>query len=283
MHNIVLCVDLGGTHCSSALIDKGSDCVIETTYFRGHVDSNDTRSKILKQIQQIIDKTLMSSKEVPTEMKVSCPGPFDYQNGIPLMDKMNKYQDLLNFNLKEYFSEITNIKPSWIQFNNDATAFLLGEVFCRGIQRGRVVGLTLGTGLGSSLFDNGEIEDLNFGSAAYVNGIVEDVISTRGILKHLQDRFGSVPVQNIKDLVESESLNDERTEAFDYLARNLSTFIRQYVAPLAPDLIVIGGSIAKAHTYFFDSLNLPADLKIERASSDERNLFLGLTSETYSI
>ncbi len=147
----------------------------------------------------------------------------------------------------------------------------------------RIIGLTLGTGLGSSLYEDGKIVDLNLGSAPYLNGIVEDVISTRGILSHLKKVFGSVPVNNIKDLVQQDHLEVYRKEAFDFLSNELITFIKEYIGPLTPDTIIIGGSIAKAHAHFFDKLASSLDMKLALASFDERNLFLGLTLKTFSI
>ncbi|MDF2849898.1 MAG: hypothetical protein K0S31_583 [Sphingobacterium multivorum] len=281
--NIILCVDLGGTHCSAGLVCEPSARVMDGSYFRGNVNSNAERGQILSEIKQTIDKTLSSTTLLPSEILISCPGPFDYENGISLMDGMNKYQSLLNVNLKAFFAHITGIDLGSIHFYNDAAAFLLGEVVDKKMENKRIIGLTLGTGLGSSLYEDGKIVDLNLGSAPYLNGIVEDVISTRGILSHLKKVFGSVPANNIKDLVQQDHLEVYRKEAFDFLSNELITFIKEYIGPLTPDTIIIGGSIAKAHAHFFDKLASSLDMKLALASFDERNLFLGLTLKTFSI
>ena len=281
--NITLCIDLGGTHCSSALINCHSEQVIDGSYYRGQVDSNGGKMQIITEIDHVIQKTMMSCSGVPEQMIVSCPGPFDYENGISLMDGMNKYQSLLHFNLKKYLCQITNIQPNSVQFHNDAAALLIGEVFFKNLYQRRVVGLTLGTGLGSSLYDNGRIVDLNFGSAAFVKGIVEDSLSTRGILAHLGQKFGHVPIDNIKDLIENDRLETLRNEAFDFLIHKLITFIKAYIEPLKPDTVVIGGSIAKSHIYFLDKVKASVDVDVQIASFDERNLFLGLTLEHHNI
>ncbi|WGQ12873.1 ROK family protein [Sphingobacterium faecium] len=281
--NIILCIDLGGTHCSSALIDSHSQRVIDGSYYRSKVDSNAEKMQILTEIDHVIQKTMISFSGVPEQMIVSCPGPFDYENGISLMDGMNKYQSLLDFNLKKYLCQITNIPPDSVQFHNDATAFLIGEVFFKNLYQRRAVGLTLGTGLGSSLYDNGKIVDLNFGSATFVKGIVEDSLSTRGILAHLEQKFGHVPIDNIKDLIENDHLETLRNEAFDFLIHKLITFIKAYIEPLKPDTVVIGGSIAKSHIYFLEQVKASVDIDVQIASFDERNLFLGLTLEHHNI
>lgn len=279
----VLCIDLGGTHCSSALVDREEERVVEESYFRGPVDSNGSRAQILREIQEILNMTLSSNPSKPNKVIVSCPGPFDYENGISRMDGMNKYQAILNFNLRDFFADIIGVAPKSVCFYNDATAFLLGEVYFRKLEQKRIIGLTLGTGLGSSIYVNGRIEDLNYGSAPFQEGIVEDVISTRGMIGHLKEKFGSIPVDNIKDLVQTSGLEEQRRDAFDYLTANLRDFIKQYLAPLAPDLIVIGGSIAKANAFFFDDLQSSLEQNLEVASFDECNLFLGLTFEPLNI
>lgn len=281
--NLFLCADLGGTHCSSGLVQVSSGYVLEGSYFRGNVNSLAERGQILSEIKETIDKTLSAATVRPSKIFISCPGPFDYENGISLMDGMNKYQALLHVNLKKFFSAITGVDVASIYFYNDASAFLLGEVVNKKIETKRVVGLTLGTGLGSSLYENGTIVDLNLGSARFHTGIVEDVISTRGMLSHLKEVFGSAPVSNIKDLVQLDGLDEYRKEAFGFLSEQLVAFIKEYICPLNPDSIIIGGSIAKAHIYFFDKLRSALDVDLSLASFDERNLFLGLTLKTFSI
>lgn len=278
--NSILCVDLGGTHCSGALIEQEKECIISGTYHRDHVHSDAGKEQIFSEIESVIHQVIGARKEHIQRVLISCPGPFDYQNGISLMDGMNKYQSLLHVNLKEFFAKITGVSTHNIKFFNDAAAFLLGEVFYQKIKNKRVVGLTLGTGLGSALYEQGKIQDLNYGSATFKNGIAEDMISTRGILAHLRQHFEDIAFDNIKALVEDPSLVMHKKEAFDFLSKQLIDFLNQYVVPLAPDSVIIGGSIAKAHLHFFERVCDAVPLNLQVASFDENNLFLGLTLET---
>jgi len=277
--NSILCVDLGGTHCSAALVDPTSERVIPGSYHRDHVNSHAEKMQIFAEIASVIQKTMGDRNGTVQQLLISCPGPFDYQNGISLMDGMNKYQSLLQVNLKDFFAEITGVSIEYIKFFNDAAAFLLGEVVHHKLKNKRVVGLTLGTGLGSSLYDQGKIEDLNYGSATFKNGIAEDMISTRGILSHVSQTFDGRDFENIKDLVDHPETAYKK-EAFDFLSRQLIDFLNQYIVPLSPDSVIIGGSIAKAHRYFFEQLKDAVPLNLQVASFDECNLFLGLTLET---
>ena len=278
--NSILCVDLGGTHCSAALVEQQNERIIPASYHREHVNSQANKEQIFTEIQSVIQKVIGDRKQTIQRVLISCPGPFDYQNGISLMDGMNKYQSLLHVNLKEFFARITGVSTAQIKFFNDAAAFLLGEVFHQKIKNKRVVGLTLGTGLGSSLYEQGRVEDLNYGSATFKNGIAEDMISTRGMLAHLRQTFGNITFDNIKDLVDDPSSGRYRQEVFDFLGGQLIDFLNQYIVPLAPDFVIIGGSIAKAHLHFFERVSEAVPLNLQVASFDENNLFLGLTLET---
>ncbi|MHC8949655.1 ROK family protein [Sphingobacterium hungaricum] len=275
MNKYILCVDIGGTHISSAVIEYDTLAIVDGTYFTNPVDSHADKDSILNNWNQLLNKSITFS-QVPVEwIVVSIPGPFDYANGISQMDGMHKYQDLLHVDLKTNFSETHQINYDNIYFINDAQAYLLGEVHHFGFANDRVVGITLGTGLGSALFEDAEVKDLNFGSANYREGISEDYISTRGMLSYLQS-ISENGAENVKELVDSQELEQERSAVFSYLTIHLISFIEQYILPMSVDYLVIGGSIAKAHSLFLPQLEQSISVPIKISSFDEHNLFKGL-------
>lgn len=275
---LIVCIDIGGTHISAAIIDYASMRIIKESYNSSLIDSNADLESILYSWSVAIDQSIRGYSENITAMLVSIPGPFDYDKGISLMDGMHKYQSLLNFNVKAYFAKRFNLFEQNIHFFNDAHAFLLGEVYHYTLEKERIIGLTLGTGLGSALYDGSEVKDLNYGSARYLNGIVEDYISTRGILTHLES-LGIGNLKGVKHLVENENLLKERKLAFDFLIEHLGRFIKDYILPLKPEKIIIGGSIAKSHSLFLQQLQTKIKTEILIASFDELNLFFGMTSK----
>lgn len=273
--DLILCIDIGGTHITTAVIERGTLILIEGSLIHKYVDSQASRDHILRQWNEAIEMSMDSIEQKITTMLVSIPGPFDYKKGICLMDGMHKYQSLMHMDVRHYLSTNFHIPKDDIFFFNDAHAFLLGEVYYHKWVGNRVVGLTLGTGLGSAWYDGMVPKDLNYGSASFRDGITEDYISTRGIIDFLATRT-DLKFNNVKELVEARGADDSRKIAFSFLTTALVEFICLYIKPLNPDAIVIGGSIAKAHAFFMEDVRRADTIPIVIASMDEMNLFYGM-------
>lgn len=274
----MLCLDIGGSHISSAVVKQLDDELIAVAYNRSAVESMADKESILSQWKYGIMKSIDNYSGNIDAVFVSIPGPFDYENGISLMDGMNKYQALLNMDVKAFLSEICAVDKDHIHFYNDAQAFLLGEIYHHNLKDSKVVGLTLGTGLGSALFENGTVNDLNYGSAKFREGISEDYISTRGMISYVHETFG-MKFNDVKELVSSNS-QKEITAAFHFLNEALAEFISNYILPLAPHFIVLGGSIAKSSHLFLENLQKSTSIPIKIASMDDLNLFYGMISNS---
>jgi len=279
MKELMLCLDIGGTHISAAVIQKENDTLINLRYVREAVDSMADRETILKHWKKGIDKAISSIHGDIQAIYVSVPGPFDYVNGISLMDGMHKYQAILHMNVKDYLSSTYYVNQDHIYFFNDAEAFLLGEIYHHNLAVYKVAGLTLGTGLGSALYEENTVRDLNYGSASFRDGIAEDYISTRGMVAYVYDICGT-NIKEVKGLVDNSHLENEKIEGFRFLTQALKDFIIIYLIPLSPDYIVIGGSIAKAHHLFLEDLQQSIGIPLKIASMDELNLFYGMISNT---
>ena len=274
MTNLILCLDIGGTHITAGLFKPTADNIEEVAHAREHVDSMGDKDTILKQWGTAIRNILLDNTLI-TNIYVSIPGPFDYEHGISLMDGMHKYQALLNFDVREFLSKEFAVNPRAIKFFNDAQAFLLGEIYYANFYDKKVIGLTLGTGLGSAIYENNNVYDLNYGSVRFRSGIAEDYISTRGIISHVNSRYNT-SIENVKELVINGQYKEEKKLAFEFLTESLIDFINEHLLPHNPNYIIIGGSIAKASDYFFYQLKSSVSIPIQLASLDELNVFKGM-------
>lgn len=274
---LILAIDVGGTHISAALIDKNTMRLHQQAYVCGEVDSNASQESILHDWDKVLTEVLNLAETTVQACVISIPGPFDYANGICEMDGMHKYQAILGMDIKHYLSDKYPISAANIRFFNDAHAFLLGEIYHHQLAGATVVGLTLGTGLGSAFYDGAHAKDLNFGSAAFRDGIAEDYISTRGILGHL-GRHGVNRYKNIKEVITNPASDTHRDAALRFLSDSLVEFHRQYIREIAPDHIIVGGSIAKSHTLFLEQVRKQVEIPVRVASFDEINLFYGMIS-----
>jgi glucokinase len=274
---LTLCIDIGGTHIAVASVQKINEKIVPIAEANGEVDSTADRASILNQWEQTINQVWDSNLHKIDTVLFSMPGPFDYKNGICLMDGMHKYQALLNMDVKSYFAEQYDVVPDRIQFLNDAEAFLLGEIHHHGLQKKRVAGISVGTGLGSAFYNGTKVKDLNYGSAPFREGIAEDYMSTRGILSFLKKK-GVDGIPNVKALVEVDGLEQQSEIAFSFLSAALLEFIEIYILPLKPDTIIVGGNIAKAYHRFLPFIQKKIHIPIREASFNEWNLFFGLAS-----
>jgi glucokinase len=179
------------------------------------------------------------------------PGPFDYAEGISWMKHKMPY--LYGVNLREALAERMGWNGSQVRFLNDAAAYLLGEVGA-GAARGvaRVVGFTLGTGIGSGFAVNGRIVTEGLGvppggeiwNVPFEDGIVEDQVSTRWIKHAYRERTGGD--KEVAEIAASAASDPDAAAVFAEFGRNLGRVIRRQLHDFAPEVVVLGGGIARS-------------------------------------
>lgn len=229
------------------------------------------------------------------------PGPFDYENGISRMQ--HKLHSLYGVDLKTSLATRFHWNPAQLCFLNDAASFTLGEAGAGAAQKAqRIVGITLGTGIGAAFAlrsangvhiadsrpgnregvpPGGEMWNLPYnGDATPAPGTgttVEDFVSTRYLRHHFQALTGrEEEVAAIADTAQGDAPcpdpplpPPQRPDPNDHLAahcrarqsfqdfgRHLGRALNQHAAAFRPDVIVLGGGIARASALF-----LPATRK----------------------
>lgn len=251
----ILCADIGGSHITAAVVNGTSQTVISDTIVRQKIDGHATAEVILA----TWTATLVAAQEIWGNkcdcLAVSMPGPFDYERGISLIKDMDKYDALFGMDIKREFADRMALSMDRIWFMNDAEAFLRGEM-CQDSNKyfKRVLGLTLGTGLGSAFFQQDEVRDLNLGSSPYLSGMAEDYISSRGILAYYR-ALGGKDTTDVKTLVKGAGKDGRAAEAMQQLAIWLADFLLEHIPELNPDIIIVGGNISKAQALFLPQVS----------------------------
>jgi glucokinase len=188
------------------------------------------------------------------------PGPFDYPNGICLIKGFDKYEALYGMNIRQELAARTVVPAEQIVFRNDADAFLDGEVF-GGAGQGfsRVLGLTLGTGLGSCLYVEGEITNAGLNVLPFKHGMAEEYLSTRWFIKTYQQRTGK-QVSGVKELADRYNEDETARLIFEEFSMNLGELLLHCVRNFNVQAIIIGGNISNAYSLFIDQVlkQLPA-------------------------
>jgi glucokinase len=271
----VVACDVGGSHITAGVVDLGERKVLEEHTVREHVDSQGSKEEILNIWKQTIERLLKESKT--QNVTFAMPGPFDYARGISKISDMGKYESLYDVNIREYLSERLKIAPEKISFRNDAEAFLHGEVVVAEIpSKARVLGFTLGTGLGAAFSTNGITEDRNYGSDLYKDSIADEYFSTRWFEKEYKKRSGN-SLSGVADLSKLAEGGDETALIiFHYYGEKLGQFINERIHLTKADTLVIGGNIAKAKHHFEQALlaNL-SSVNLIWASQGEYSALLG--------
>jgi glucokinase len=285
----VLVYDVGGSHISAAL------CTEETYSLRGltraPLPSEFSAASFGRLIHTLGDHaaqlTAKTSLEEPANIVGAClamPGPFDYENGISHMQ--HKLHSLYEFDLKSALAARFAWQNDQVRFVNDAAAFLLGEVGA-GSAKGysRAIGLTLGTGIGAAFAIDQHIVTTGTGvppggeiwNAPYNGATVEDFVSTRFLRQQYQKLTGlnaevsaiaetaqgnqPCPEIEVSSKPDPNDAHCRARQAFQDFGRHLGLALNQHAAHFAPDVIVLGGGIARASQLF-----LPATRKVLSAS-----------------
>jgi len=246
MQNI-LGIDIGGSHITLAQVNSEKREIISSTYVREHVDSFESKEIIFSAWVSAIDKAAHDLDKEDLLLGIAMPGPFDYENGISLMQQ-GKFIDIYQVNIKEELAKRMSISQDQIYFVNDAAAFMEGEVFGGCVQGfNKVFGVTLGTGLGTTFYNGEFATDEDLWDSPFKKSICEDYLATRWFVNYYAELTGE-QISGTKELLDKPL--EIQTKIFDEYADSFSEFVVQYVNHYGPEVLVIGGNIAKAYPYF---------------------------------
>lgn len=246
-------VDIGGSHITAAHVDCTEYTLIDNSMKRERVSSMEEADVIINSWVTALSSLVQSDGINSSKIGIAMPGPFDYKEGISLMKGMQKYDALYGMNIRTILSEKLGIPAENIIFINDAEAFLRGELASgAAADFEKAIGVTLGTGLGSTSNCKGETVDVNRAFVPFLDSIAEEYISTRWFLKRYKELTGK-EIKNVEELLGTEC-SDTKNQLFDEFATNLASFLNDFIADEQPQVLIIGGNIAKTWDFFIDQL-----------------------------
>ena len=255
--NSVLAFDVGGSHVAAALVDL-TTLIIESAQSRP-LDTRGSAEAVMDAFGEIGAGILAKAPAGRTAgIAMAMPGPFDYQNGICYIRGQEKYDRLYGFDFRRAMTaRFPDVLPRAIRFVNDASAALLGEIHA-GAAAGadRVIGLTLGTGIGSAFAVGGRIVTAGPGvpSHGYIyclpwkEGTVEDVLSSRG----LQGRYREVSGDtcDAKEIAALAATDPQAKKVMEDFGHDLGSVLLPLATNFRPNVIVLGGAIARSAHLF---------------------------------
>ena len=250
----VLGIDIGGSHITAAVIDMQQRNILKSSFTRERVDSHGSTEQIIQTWSNVIKLAYKKADIQIGCLGIAMPGPFDYDNGISYIAGNDKYAAFYGLNVKEMLASELQINSDQILMSNDAACFLAGEVFAgeaRAYQN--LVGITLGTGLGSAVCKEGKITDANLWCSSFLNGIAEDYLSTRWFLKRYYELTG-LNILNVRELTLLYEENQTVRKIFTEFSHNLGLFLKDFQQDHVVEAIVIGGNIANASNRFLSNV-----------------------------
>jgi glucokinase len=248
--NIVLGADIGGSHITASLVDIQNREILSSTVCRREVNSDGGAAQIISEWSEVI-KSCFGGRELRNnKIGIAMPGPVDYEIGFCYIKGQNKYESLYGANLKELLGEALGIGAANIRMINDAAGFLAGEMFI-GAGRGfsKVVGLTLGTGLGSALYENGTAIDADLWHTPFKDGKAEDYISAPWLLSAAANITGT-HFENVRQMAEKAARDLRLQKIFEEFGNNLGAFLADFIRREKPEMVVLGGNVSRAHHLF---------------------------------
>jgi glucokinase len=180
---------------------------------------------------------------------VGIPGLVDTEKGIVLgLANIPSFQHV---ELKKFLTERFHL-PVFV--NNDANCFAIGvHKYGVGKPYKNLVGITLGTGTGGGIVINGHLYSGLFSaagewcSAPYLDHNYEYYCSG----KFFENFYHSKPKSLAKEALAG---NPTAIRAFNEFGHHLGELLKTIMYSLAPEAIVLGGSIRKTFPLFKDAL-----------------------------
>ncbi|NVJ84834.1 MAG: ROK family protein [Algoriphagus sp.] len=242
MEKAILGLDIGGTGIKGGVLVKGHLEDVRSI----PTPAKESKEFILETIALFIESYM--GYDI-TGIGIGIPGLVDVEKGEVLgLANIPAFQhvELAKF-LEQRFS-----KPVFI--NNDANCFAIGvHKFGVGKPFKNLVGITLGTGVGAGIVINGHLySGVNSAagewcSAPYLEHNFEHYCSG----KFFHQYYESKP----KLLAKRAKAGDlEALKAFEEYGAHLGELIKHILYALAPEAIVLGGSIRKTYPLFEASL-----------------------------
>lgn len=256
MEDIVLGVDIGGSHLTAALVNPHTGDTVASSYLRIRVNARGTVNEIVDTWTGAINQIYAEVANIDKRIGFAMPGPFDYDNGISLIQGLNKYDAFYKLNIKGMLANKLGIKASNILMMNDAASFLLGEMHC-GVGKGykHAIGITLGTGTGTAIFHEGTVTNAELGITAFKDSIVDEYFSTRWFVRRYDEITGK-QVKDVKELALSYDSDPAVREVFSEFVVNFAEFLKQFSNTEKAEVIVLGGNISNCSDLFMNDLVL---------------------------
>lgn len=268
-------IDVGGTEIKGNIYRQGAWVLPENRHYPALAQA--AAPVFLQHLKNILQELVMlahTTKGQVTGVALTFPGPFDYSQGISYLTGLGKFEELYGLNLKQ---QLTTWLSEWgivvpVLFENDGSAFAIGA-YHSGPPVTKGIYLTLGTGLGSSFVQDGQLVKQIPGAnqegmiyqVPFRNETLDSWLSATGLMKLVTAH--QLPYQSGKELAEAATAGDAKALlVFREFGELLGAGLQPFVAAFQPNVLCFGGQVSRSFAYF------EAGIRHQLASFSDLNL-----------
>jgi glucokinase len=238
----VIGIDIGGTNLRAGLVED--DVIVRIESLK--IKKAGSETEIMEDLNLLIEKFL---SDKIAGIGIGVPSIVDPEKGI-VYDATN-IPAWKEVHLKEQIEAKYNI-PVYV--NNDANCFVMGEKYFGKVKAySNIVGLIIGTGLGSGLVLNNLLyagENCGageFGMIPFREHDFEYYCSGQ----FFENAYG-VSGEEIKQRAEGGDV--KALEIFAQFGSNLGEAIKVIMLAVDPEIFILGGSASKSYEFFKDAM-----------------------------
>ena len=218
-------LDVGGTEIKGSVSDRNG---VRTKIRKFPARAQKSTEKILDNFAKICRELMIEADGSVVGVGMAIPGPFDYENGISRMQGLNKYDAIYGIPLeREIKARVPELGSARFLFLHDIEAFALGESWygnCRDV--------------------DGWIYQQPFGDS-----ILDDYLSVRGLEQISLAVTGKVwSGKELYGLVKAGNMEAE--EVWRRFGADVAAGLLPVLEEYQPDLLLLGGQIAKSFSWF---------------------------------
>jgi glucokinase len=236
-------IDMGGTNIRIGIVKD--DAIIKKVErpTLAHRSEKEIINDLIATIKELITPDVKS-------IGIGVPSVVDIQKGI--VYNVANIESWKEVHLKDILEKEFNIPVS---INNDANCFALGEQkYGEGKGYNDIIGLTIGTGIGSGLILNGHLYcGTNTGA-----GEIGDLPYLDRVFEYYCSGQFFLQIHNVKgsEVAQKASEGDkDALELFREFGHHIGNLIKVVLFTYDPEVITIGGSISKSYEYYAEEMN----------------------------
>lgn len=272
-------LDVGGTEIKGSVSDRNG---VRTKIRKFPARAQKSTEKILDNFAKICRELMIEADGSVVGVGMAIPGPFDYENGISRMQGLNKYDAIYGIPLeREIKARVPELGSARFLFLHDIEAFALGESWygnCRDVDK--ILCVCIGTGAGSAFVENGKTVKTGKGvpengwiyQQPFGDSILDDYLSVRGLEQISLAVTGKVwSGKELYGLVKAGNMEAE--EVWRRFGADVAAGLLPVLEEYQPDLLLLGGQIAKSFSWFGKELERECEkrkirIQIETETSD---------------